>query len=265
MHPTPPMERSIRKTGRRHSALSIRAAAVACLLLIGLSGCLLNRVVEVKEQFCDFESNFTLQYGEETEIIFHNPVLRDTDILWLSGTEPTAVAEWGDTRVLTYVIEKVSKTPQPEYDSAIDLHFERSDEHFTLSRIQMDSILSSLMDSEIRNPELIDRMAMNFCQAGLSLGVRDVTHELSDEQIALLPSRTEILEILGEPSEYLEPESAYVYEFQPKNDEPEPKTARVTLWFDESGELPVKMESSYSRYTTRADFVARQMVFSVAL
>jgi len=238
---------------------------VAGLLLIGLSGCLLNRVVAVKEQFCDFESNFALHYGEVTEIQFHRPVLRDTDILWLSSAEPTAVTELNDTLVLTYVIEKVMKDPEPEYDSAIDLHFERSEGHYMLSRIQMDTILSSMMDSGTWNQQLVDRMAANFCEAGLSFGARDVAYELSDEEIALLPSRIEILEMLGEPSEYIAPESAFVYEFRPRNGDPDSNIARVKVWFDEAGELPIRMESSYSRFTTRADFVERQMVFSVAL
>jgi hypothetical protein len=191
--------------------------------------------------------------------------LLDKDILWISDAEPTSVTEGNGELVMTWVIEKVMNIPEPEYDFAIDLYFEQSEGHYKLNRVQMDPIMREIMGTETINQELIDKMAMDVCETGWRFSDRDVEYELSEQEIALLPNRSEILEMLGEPSEHLETESAYVYEFRPRNNDPDPNIARVKVWFDESGELPVKMESSYSRFTTRADFAQRQMVFSVTL
>jgi hypothetical protein len=260
-----PSRQTSDKGGFQQLFIAVRTVAIAGLLLLGLSSCLLNRVVTVKQQFCDFESNFALQFDDVTELQIQHPVLLDTDILWISDAEPSSVAEGNDELVMTWVIEKVMKIPEPEYDFAIDLYFEQSEGQYKLNRVQMDPVLREMMGTETINQELIDKMATNVCEAGLRFSDRDVEYELSEQEIAQLPNRSEILEMLGEPSEHLEPESAYVYEFRPRNNDPDPNIARVKVWFDESGELPVKMESSYSRFTTRADFAERQMVFSLTL
>jgi hypothetical protein len=256
---------AFRKDGFQRLFVAVRSIAVACLLLLGLSSCLLNRVVTVKQQFCDFESNFALQFDDVTELRIQNPILLDKDILWISDAEPTSISEGNDELVMTWVIEKVMKIPEPENDFAIDLYFEQSDGQYKLNRVQMDPILRQMMDSETTSQELIEKMAMNVCETGWSFNARDVEYELSDEEIAMLPSRLEILEALGEPSEYLESESAFVYKFRPKNGDPESNIAKMVVWFDEAAYLPVKMESSYSRFTTRADFIERKMVFSLTL
>ena len=36
-------------------------------------------------------------------------------------------------------------------------------------------------------------------------------------------------------------------------------------WFDESGEKPVRMESNYSRYHTKADFIEKKVFLRVTL
>jgi hypothetical protein len=250
---------------RQQFFIAVRSIAVACLLLLALSSCLLNRVVTVKQQFCDFESNFALRFEDVTELQIQHPVLRDTDILWIFDAEPTRISELNEQLVMTWEIEKVMEIPEPENDFAIDLYFEHSDDQYKLGRIQMDPILREMMDSETMNQELIEKMALNVCDTGWSFSARDLEYELSEQEIELLPSRSEILEALGEPTEYLETESAYVYEFRPKNGNPEPNVARIVIWFDDVADLPVKMESSYSRFATRADFVERKMVFSVTL
>ena len=245
--------------------ITVRGMAIACLLLLGLSSCLLNRVVTVKQQFCDFESNFALRFDDVTELQIQHPVLRDTDILWISDAEPTRISELNEELVMTWEIEKVMKIPEPENDIAIDLYFEQSDGKYKLRRVQMDPVLREMTDSETMNQELIEKMASNVCDTGWSFSARDVEYELSEQEIALLPSRSEIVKALGEPTEYLESESAYVYEFRPKNGNPDPNIARMVIWFDEATDLPVKMESGYSRFATRANFIERKMVFSVTL
>ena len=50
------------------------STGAACLAL-SLNGCLINRVAEVKGQFCDFDSNFELVFAESADFNFNSPVL----------------------------------------------------------------------------------------------------------------------------------------------------------------------------------------------
>ncbi len=257
-HPT-------REIGFRSIGRSIRTAVIAGLLALGLSSCLLNRVITVKEQFCDFESNFAVNFDGGTEFLMHHPVLLDSDILWLSDASPTIVSQSGDELLMTYVIEKVMPVPNPDNDFAFELNFIQSEGQFRLSRMQMDPKLSAMMGPEMLSQEYIDQAAQNFCDTRWGFGGRKLEYEISDQALAMLPNQSEILDLLGEPSEYLDTESAFIYNFRLKNEDPTPLLARMTVWFDEAGDLPVKMESSYSRFATKADFTDRKMYFKVTL
>ena len=68
-------------------------AALAGGMALVLNGCLINRMVEVKEQFCEFDSNFSLDFAEPASFNMHHPVLLDRDILWLSDAEPTELID----------------------------------------------------------------------------------------------------------------------------------------------------------------------------
>jgi hypothetical protein len=253
------------QNGPKRILRTVRTAAIAALLALGLSGCLLNRVVTMKEQFCDFESNFEVKFDAGPEFLIHHPVLLDSDVLWLSDASPTIIAKTDDDLLMTFVAEKITPVPDPDRDFAFKLHFIQSEGHYKLNRIQMDPKLMAVMGPEIINQAYIDRAAQDFCDVSWGFGGRELEYEISDQAMALLPSRTEILDLLGEPSEYLDPESAFTYHFRLKNSDSKPLIARMTVWFDESGQRPVKMESSYSRFATKADFTHQKMYFSVSL
>ena len=92
---------------------TIITAVVAACLVAPLSGCLVNRVVEVRDQFCEFDSNFTIDAENLTAFDFHRPILLDSDILWLAGATPTEISRDADGLSMLYVIEKVSDIPEP--------------------------------------------------------------------------------------------------------------------------------------------------------
>jgi len=129
----------------------------------------------------------------------------------------------------------------------------------------MDPKLSVMIGPEMLSQAYIDQAAQDFCDTRWGFGGRELEYEISDQALAMLPSQSKILDLLGEPSEYLDTESAFIYDFRLKNDDPTPLLARMTVWFDETGDLPVKMESSYSRFATKADFIDRKMYFKVTL
>jgi hypothetical protein len=66
-------------------------SALACVLVLSVPGCLLNRVITVKEQMCDFETNFVFRFDDTAELRFLHPILLDSDIVWLAGAEPSEI------------------------------------------------------------------------------------------------------------------------------------------------------------------------------
>ena len=74
------------------------------LLTMALSGCLFNRVSEVRSQFCEFDENFEIRFEDRTSIQIHKPTLLDKDILWLAGLAPTESVRNPDELRMTWII-----------------------------------------------------------------------------------------------------------------------------------------------------------------
>ena len=60
------------KQNRRRALRVVYRATLTCVTAFALSGCLLNRMVELKDQFCDFDSNFSLQFEDSVEFYFQS-------------------------------------------------------------------------------------------------------------------------------------------------------------------------------------------------
>ena len=41
--------------------------------------------------------------------------------------------------------------------------------------------------------------------------------------------------------------------------------AQFTVWFDENSQKPLRMESQYAKYSTKADFIAKKVSMNVEL
>jgi hypothetical protein len=236
-------------------------------IIIGplLSGCLLNRVLIVKGQFCDFESNFAITTDGRTNFLIHDPVLLDKDIIWLAGASPSQVQAESGKLVMTYEIEKVLAQPNPAHDMEIQLYFESHDDDFKLARVQFDDRLSQLFGPGSMDREMLNTAVQNVCEAGISMASTHLEQHITDQEYAMLPSREEMFEVFGEPSEVIEPGLVFAYEYRLKNqaDSADRKLARIEVWFDAPGEKPLRMESSYSRYQAKADFSSRILQLDV--
>lgn len=90
------------------------------LMSLQLSGCLLNRVYAFKEQFCDYQTSFALQVGDGVTLEMHKPVLRDTDVVWLLGAEPSIQRLVDGQLEMVYIV--VKDLPRITHEYAIPLH-----------------------------------------------------------------------------------------------------------------------------------------------
>ena len=120
---------------RLSDALTLVAVVVTCLFL--LSGCLINRVQQVKAQTCDFERNFTFESGAVSVLTFHEPVLLKTDLEHLLDFEPVEMT-LSETRLSQrYQVVQVAADGRSGSAYEFAWHFVASGEDWRLASVHM--------------------------------------------------------------------------------------------------------------------------------
>ena len=247
------------KTCLRHP---IVVFSLSLMLAVGVSGCLVNRMATVKNQFCEFDSNFTLSIDESMDFNLHQPVLLDSDLIWLAGAKPTSTKSDQKQMRMTYTIEKIEADPNPDEDIEINLHFERIHKDYKLSQIQFDKHLTSLYRSALIDNDSLEAAYQNVCDVGWGLASLRMGMDIKEKDLEMLPSRNEMFNAFGQPTTVIEKDRVFLYKYRLKNSE---KTASVLVWFDETGNRPLRMEAHYLRYQAKADFVSRKMTVKVEI
>lgn len=240
-------------------------ALLAGALSIGVSGCLVNRVMEVKQQFCDFDSNFTIDFSESPGVHFTHPVILDKDILWLAGADPTSVIRSNEQLNMFFIIEEDVPVPNPDNEIGFELEFTLLGDDFKLKQVRLDPKLNGIFNPDYLDRESILASAQEICQTGLGFGSRSVELDLSDRDIDELPSRMEALELMGPPHALVDGGNGWTWRYRMKGDTSGDNGAQFTVWFDENSQKPLRMESQYAKYRTKADFIAKKVSMNVEL
>ena len=256
------LKASTSKTGGK----LLLASVAGVTILAGLSGCMLDRVLEVRSQFCDFEQNFDLEFDQQPGVVMTHPVLLDQDVLWLIGAEPTEITTLPGSKTMTWVIEEAIAEPDPAYDLRFDLELRYVDEEYRLSQIRLDPKFNALLNPDNLDHETLLASAQDICETGLSFRMRSMEFDIPDKDLEQLPSLPEVLELLGPPHDLSAPGGGWTWRYRPKGGESdESNTAQFTVWFDESSLKPLRMESQYWRYRSKADFSAKKLSMNVKL
>jgi len=239
--------------------------AVTASLVLGLSGCLVNRAAEVKNQFCDFDSNFSLRFAESAEVDFHHPVMLDRDVLWLADADPTETIISGNEKRMIFVMEKSGPNPNPVDDIRVELRFDLLDSKYRLAKIQFDPKLNAMMNPDVMDRASIEAGSKLMCETGYSLASTEVEFDLSGQSFDDLPKRQEILDLLGSPFELDPVSGSLTYEYHLRGNQDDPLKTRFTVWFDDSGQNLARMESRYSHFQTTTDFLQKKMLVQLKM
>ena len=234
-------------------------------LVLGLNGCLINRVAEVKGQFCDFDSNFELVFAETADFNFNSPVLLDTDIEWIAGAPPTEFWQSEEGLSMVYVLEKSGPETTVDDEIRVGLKFDRIDDHYKLTNIRFDPKLNAMINPDFLDEATIDTATRNMCELGWSMASTRVEMDIPVDNLDEMPSRMEILDLLGPPRETNTTDHSYTYEYHLKGHQPDPMKARFTVWFDDTSQQAVRIDSEYSHFRTSADFVKKKMLMKVKI
>jgi hypothetical protein len=178
------------------------------------------------------------------------PILLDKDVIWLAGAEPSQVKATGNELFMRYIIVKEGVPHRAEYDIPIQLRFLQLNGAYTLKEIYINKSLTSVVTSE-----LITQCLRSVCSAEKSIVGRSVTFDLKDLDRALLLTRSEVIEILGEPNRVNDDEYKISYNYKLKSNNEIKKRSQIDAYFNASGSEILRVKVSSLRYHLDADFV----------
>jgi len=196
------------------------------LILLLTSGCVLVRMLKVKNQFNDFDKNFDLNDQRGLTLVFKNPVLGSNDIVWLMKGEPSGNKKIEKGELWTYVFEKeyvASKDEEGNYDIPVIMMME----YGKLAEISFpERFLKNL------SIPLLKKMLTSMGNADVSKLGRSATSKFQSKDASDIPTAENVVETLGRPYsiENSGEESKYSYIYYLKK--PEGDTGKKNFKFD---------------------------------
>lgn len=254
-----PTRNAIRANSHRFNARAALTALVSCVFL---SGCLLTRLHAFKQQFCEYRQNFSFSTQHEFRVNLLNPILLDSDVIWLAGTEPTSRGQDEDSAHMQWIVDKVlpaRSVADPAFDRLfLDMDFLAEDGKYVLHEVLMDQRFSYIV-----SPDLMDRHAENVCNSSWLVFARSGEIDLSDADLSGQPGPQEIIDYLGQPTTRMrdaeENSLGMRFEYRLRGSDRDRPEYSFEFWHDAaSGEL-LRSSANSIRFSSTTDFVAKKL------
>jgi hypothetical protein len=233
----------------------LQAILAATLIL---NGCILERIFRVKDQLCEFEKKFKIEIAEGFRVVLLEPVMLDEDITWLAGAQPSERYYVGNELVMIYIAEKIGNPRNGHYDIPVELRFVRRDQGYLLKEGYLGKNLTDILTDE-----LLTQIMQSVCRSEKSLARQQITVDISSLQSDLLPSKADIVRILGPPNRRSEDEQHLTYDYQIRNNAARDAVAAIEIQFDRLGETIAGIRLNYLRYCLNADFQKGEAILRV--
>jgi len=221
------------------------------VLLLQLSGCLLTRVYAFKEQFCDYQSNFTFVIDDGVTMRMHQPVLRDADVIWLLGAQPPRRSDGREKLEMLYVVEKDIAVNPSDYAIPLRLDFVQKNGQMLLNAGMIDKNLSAMI-----TPGLIEETVSHACTAQTRMVSKSVHFDLSDLDLDDIPTPEQIIAALGPPNEKKLDGALLQYRFRLQGAGPEVEKSFARIWLDGTRTKVERVQFRYLIYQLDANFVS---------
>ncbi|HET6565447.1 MAG TPA: hypothetical protein VFG52_08550 [Xanthomonadales bacterium] len=241
----------------------VARAVLTALVAAGLlSACLLTRLFDFKQQFCDYRDNFSFTTGDEFLVQLLNPILLDSDVIWLAGTEPTRREQDDQSEQMQWIVDKVLPSPSvadPAFDQLyLDMDFVAEDGKYRLHQVRMDPRFSYVL-----SPDLMERHAGNVCNSSWLVFARSGEIDLADADLSGQPDQQEVIDYLGQPSARMRDDDAQalgmLFEYRLRGSKREKPQYSFEFWHDaQSGEL-LRSSANSIRFSSTTDFVKKKM------
>ena len=250
-------KKSVRPGGMRRLSSTLRLFGAAALAVSIVSGCALNRMYAAKQQFCDFEQNFTYTLGDEPALVFANPVIRASDVGRLVRFEPSSVISQNSETVHRYDVEKVNANGDGDIVWAVDLGYTAIDGELHLKSVRLPFGRSQFEARDgiepINEHEAIAQAAVEICHARPRLTLGPMEEQIDPRQLERLPNRDELIAMAGDPSWISADDGAMIYAYQVVGATLEEGGLSVMVWFDDTGAKPARVVTSFRGMRSDAD------------
>jgi hypothetical protein len=117
--------------------------------------------------------------------------------------------------------------------------------------------------TDILTHELLTQIMQSVCRSEKSLAQQQVTIDISTLKPNLLPSKTDIIRILGPPNRNAGDRQCLTYDYQIKNNAALNAVAHIGIQFDRLGETILRIQLNYLRYCLVADFQKGEAILKV--
>ena len=233
---------------------SLGKTLVIAMLSCALLACSVGRVYQVKEQFCDFDNNFSYTTGDNPSFVFGQPVLLEKDVQAMIGYDPSEVLEDEKGLRHRYVIEKYTVQESPTEALTFELRYVRDSGKARLQSIHLppEVAASGTLDS-FTDPEAIAAAAAEICSSTTKLSLRSVEEDINPRFLENLPDKEQMIAMIGAPSWESEEENALIYEYHWLGSSAIEAPVRMVVWFDEADIKPLRMNTQYRFIRSRAD------------
>jgi hypothetical protein len=255
MMPSAPTRNVIQVSNRWITARAVLTALVLCVFL---SACLITRLYAFKQQFCEYQDNFSFSLQDDFRITLKQPVLLDKDVIWLAGAEPNSSQQNAAGKHMHWLVDKVLP-PDIEADPAfdqltLDLEFVAENDRHLLQQAVMDKRFSYML-----SPDLMDRHAENVCHSTWLVLGRSGEIDLADADLSNQPDHQEVLEFMGQPTAIIDEGTGLLFEYRLRGSERQGRQYSFEFWHDpDSGEL-LRSSSTSIRFVTTTDFRQKKM------
>ena len=245
------------------------------LLLLGFSvflqGCFIDRLITLRSQTCSFDEHFAVNVDQNLVIELYDPVLLEKDLRLIWGAAPTTMSTSDEGSTLSYVFQRV---PGEAYETKAHLLDEFSLE-FDFVSVNGQHRLAKISSNDLP-PELLltaatislsglDEITAFACQVDINPFTRSMTLPLDQSWFGELPSRDELMTLLGPPDSTLEKDNGLVYQYRLKGSDAGKHTASFVIWYDAAGERPLAVEADFNRYQMHTDLLTALMKVKVEI
>ena len=243
-----------------------RGFLLAILIVTGiLQGCFLDRLITIKSQACAFDDHFEIRTERNLEIEFHNPVFLEKDMRLIWGAAPTTISRSDKDSTLHYLFQRLPDRVGDRQTSileefSLEFDFTPVDGQLRLSKISSDDLPVELL-SAINKMNLsgFDEIAGYACQVEVNPFTRSMLLPLDTSWFDELPARDELIALYGGPESTMDEGRGLVYKYRLKGSDAEAHTANMVIWYDETGQQPLAVEGSFSRYQMHTNFLTAMM------
>jgi hypothetical protein len=224
------------------------AVAAALIFCLGLSGCVYLRLLEVKNQLVKFDDYFNVEVTDSFTLHLKNPVIYDSDIMYLTELNPSRIEENQSHKEFIYQFVKVENPPSPgNKDLIFSMTF---NEEKKLDSIVFSPVILQIVPA--RFLELSIRAVGNGKVDKLKRQLKGDVERVAQEGLEI-PTYEKMIAVMGKPyQEVRKPDGLHtVFRYLLQTDSKGGKTedrkkAVVDMLFDEKTKQLIKVSGNFA-------------------